>query len=74
MLGQKAPRQAPQVQSNPSQAAATASEAGVCSRLAAGATVPEPEDLRSRDGLLRLTLTFHSGVDAAGRKDLLLCG
>jgi FtsP/CotA-like multicopper oxidase with cupredoxin domain len=67
-LGQKAPGHVPQAQAKPSEAVATSGGAGVCSRVAAGATVPEPEDLRSHDGLLRLTLTFHSGVDAAGRK------
>jgi FtsP/CotA-like multicopper oxidase with cupredoxin domain len=67
-LGQKAPGHAQEVQSKPSEAHATARDARVCSRVAEGGTVPEPEDLRSRDGLLRLTLTFRSGVDAAGRK------
>jgi FtsP/CotA-like multicopper oxidase with cupredoxin domain len=66
--GHKAPGPAPQIQTKPSAAVATARDAGVCSRMAAGGTVPEPEDLRSQDGLLRLTLTFHSGVDGAGRK------
>jgi FtsP/CotA-like multicopper oxidase with cupredoxin domain len=67
-LGQKAPALEQEVPAKQSEAGATGGDARVCSRVAAGGTVPEPEDLRSRDGLLRLTLTFHSGVDAAGRK------
>jgi FtsP/CotA-like multicopper oxidase with cupredoxin domain len=64
--GQKAPGQAQEVQAEPPEALPTVRD--VCSRVVAGGTVPEPEDLRSRDGLLQLTLTFRSGVDAAGRK------
>src|SRR5271155_4646104 len=39
----------------------------VCTRGAEGATVPEPPDVFSKDGVLREELTFHSGVDGAGR-------
>ena len=38
-----------------------------CARGAEGGTVPEPADLRSQNGELRVEFTFHSGVDAAGR-------
>jgi FtsP/CotA-like multicopper oxidase with cupredoxin domain len=36
-----------------------------CSRPAAGSAVPEPEDLRSQDGVLKVDLTIHN-VDADG--------
>jgi FtsP/CotA-like multicopper oxidase with cupredoxin domain len=39
----------------------------VCRRTAAGATVPEPKDLRSREGVLRVELTYRSSRDAQGR-------
>lgn len=37
----------------------------VCPRPAEGSAVPEPEDLRSRDGVLKLDLTIHN-VEADG--------
>jgi FtsP/CotA-like multicopper oxidase with cupredoxin domain len=39
----------------------------ICPRPAVGATVPEPEDLRSKDGVLRVELTYRNVVDANGR-------
>ena len=38
----------------------------VCRRPVAGATVPEPRDLRSREGVLRVELTYRSSRDAQG--------
>ncbi|MGD1212846.1 MAG: multicopper oxidase domain-containing protein [Candidatus Acidiferrales bacterium] len=38
----------------------------VCRRPPAGSTVPEPEDLRSRNGALRVELTYRGFVDANG--------
>ncbi|MGA2420715.1 MAG: multicopper oxidase domain-containing protein, partial [Candidatus Acidiferrum sp.] len=50
------------------QVAGTNAKAGFpCTRGVEGATVPEPPDVFSKDGVLREELTFHSGVDAAGR-------
>ncbi|MGB2668835.1 MAG: multicopper oxidase domain-containing protein [Candidatus Acidiferrum sp.] len=40
----------------------------VCPRPLASTTIPEPEDLRSENGVLRLELSFRSEVDAHGRK------
>jgi len=37
-----------------------------CPRPAAGATVPEPEDLRSENGLLKVDLTYRSSPEANG--------
>ena len=39
----------------------------VCRRPAPGSIVPEPRDLRSRDGTLRVELTYRSSHDAQGR-------
>jgi len=39
----------------------------ICARGVEGGTVPEPADLFSRDGVLRVQFVFHSGIDAAGR-------
>jgi FtsP/CotA-like multicopper oxidase with cupredoxin domain len=36
----------------------------VCSRAPLGSTVPEPEDLRSKDGELKVELAFRSSVDS----------
>jgi FtsP/CotA-like multicopper oxidase with cupredoxin domain len=36
-----------------------------CSRPAAGSTVPEPEDLRSQNGVLRVELSYRSFVDTS---------
>lgn len=38
-----------------------------CPRPAAGSTVPEPEDLRSHDGVLSVELTYRNFVDANGQ-------
>jgi FtsP/CotA-like multicopper oxidase with cupredoxin domain len=38
-----------------------------CARGVEGSAVPEPEDVYSRDGVLREEFTFHSAPDAAGR-------
>ena len=37
-----------------------------CHRLSAGSAVPEPEDLRSRNGELTVDLTIHNYVEADG--------
>jgi FtsP/CotA-like multicopper oxidase with cupredoxin domain len=37
-----------------------------CIRPSAGSAVPEPEDLRSRDGVLKVDLTIHNYSDANG--------
>lgn len=37
-----------------------------CVRPAAGSTVPEPQDLRSQNGVLKVELTYRSSVDANG--------
>ena len=39
----------------------------VCARGVESGTVPEPADLYSKDGVLRVEFAFHSGVDGAGR-------
>jgi FtsP/CotA-like multicopper oxidase with cupredoxin domain len=39
----------------------------VCPRPAVGSTVPEPEDLRSKGGVLRVELTYRNVVDANGQ-------
>jgi len=39
----------------------------VCFRGALGSAVPEPEDLRSKNGELRVELAFRSSVDSQGR-------
>lgn len=39
----------------------------VCPRAAAGSIVPEPEDLRSKDGVLAVNLVYRSFVDAGGQ-------
>jgi len=38
----------------------------ICPRPAAGSPVPEPEDLRSENGVLRVELTYRGSVDANG--------
>jgi len=38
-----------------------------CARPAAGSTVPEPEDLRSENGILRVELDFQSFTDTNGQ-------
>ena len=55
--------------SSSSKAAAQAKEAGSdggCFRAAVGSEVPEPEDLRSVDGVLKVELAFRSFVDSKG--------
>jgi FtsP/CotA-like multicopper oxidase with cupredoxin domain len=44
----------------------TASSDGGCFRSAVGSEVPEPEDLRSADGVLKVELAFRSFVDSKG--------
>ena len=44
---------------------ATSNDGG-CFRAAIGAEVPEPEDLRSVDGILKVDLAFRSFVDSKG--------
>ena len=39
----------------------------VCSRPSARSVVPEPEDLRSQNGILQVDLTIRNDVDEAGR-------
>ena len=39
----------------------------VCPRAAAGSVVPEPEDLRSKDGVLKIELAYRSFVDTRGQ-------
>jgi FtsP/CotA-like multicopper oxidase with cupredoxin domain len=41
-------------------------QAPACSRPSAGSTVAEPEDLRSRNGVLNVELLFRKSVDANG--------
>ena len=43
-----------------------ASGGGECFRAAIGSEVPEPEDLRSVDGVLKVDLAFRSFVDSKG--------
>ncbi|MGA8221279.1 MAG: multicopper oxidase domain-containing protein [Candidatus Acidiferrales bacterium] len=47
-------------------AAAQSRPPAACSRPALGATVPEPEDLRSQDGVLRVDVSYRNEVDANG--------
>jgi FtsP/CotA-like multicopper oxidase with cupredoxin domain len=42
--------------------------ASACPRPAIGSLVPEPEDLRSKNGVLKVDLTFHNSADPAGPK------
>jgi FtsP/CotA-like multicopper oxidase with cupredoxin domain len=44
----------------------TASSDGGCFRAAVGSEVPEPEDLRSADAVLKVELAFRSFVDSKG--------
>ena len=37
-----------------------------CSRPPAGSAVPEPEDLRSQNGVLKADLTIHNSTEADG--------
>ncbi len=39
----------------------------ICSRPAMGSAVPEPQDLRSQNGVLKVELTYRSFVDANGQ-------
>ena len=41
--------------------------APVCPRPAAGSEVPEPEDLRSKNGVLTVDLTYRNYQDSEGR-------
>lgn len=51
----------------PSQAWAQNAPPLVCPRPSPGSTVPEPEDLRSEDGVLRAELTYRNVIDANGQ-------
>jgi FtsP/CotA-like multicopper oxidase with cupredoxin domain len=42
------------------------SSTSLCQRPAAGSDVPEPEDLRSQNGTLKVDLTFHNFMEADG--------
>jgi FtsP/CotA-like multicopper oxidase with cupredoxin domain len=46
----------------------------VCRRPVPGGTVPEPKDLRSREGVLRVELTYRSSRDAQGRTRFCFLG
>jgi FtsP/CotA-like multicopper oxidase with cupredoxin domain len=48
-------------------AAAQSSMPDVCPRPAIGSSVPEPEDLRSENGVLRVELAYRSFVDGNGQ-------
>src|SRR5208282_3432679 len=48
-------------------ALAQASKGEVCPRPPAGSAVPEPEDLRSQNGVLRVELTFLNFRDPRGQ-------
>jgi FtsP/CotA-like multicopper oxidase with cupredoxin domain len=50
----------------PEKASSKGASAG-CLRPAEGSVVPEPEDLRSRNGVLQVELAFRSYVDAKGQ-------
>ena len=39
-----------------------------CPRPAAGSAVPEPEDLRSENGVLKVELTYRSSLEANGSR------
>jgi FtsP/CotA-like multicopper oxidase with cupredoxin domain len=45
---------------------ATEVPANTCPRRSPGSTVPEPEDLRSRNGVLNIDLTIHNYAEADG--------
>lgn len=47
-------------------AAAPRATSPICQRPAAGSEVPEPEDLRSQDGTLRVELTFRNFMESDG--------
>jgi FtsP/CotA-like multicopper oxidase with cupredoxin domain len=47
--------------------AAQAAWSEVCPRPAQGTEIPEPDDLRARDGVLSVDLTFRNFRDASGR-------
>src|SRR5579862_5367227 len=51
----------------PAAALAKGASDEICPRPAAGSTVPEPEDLRSQNGTLRVELRYRSIRDAQGR-------
>jgi FtsP/CotA-like multicopper oxidase with cupredoxin domain len=46
---------------------AQTTSSALCFRAAEGSVIPEPEDLRSRDGVLKVTLAFRADRDAIGR-------
>ncbi len=43
------------------------SDDAACFRAAEGSAIPEPEDLRSQNGVLKVELAFRNYVDASGR-------
>jgi len=46
--------------------AAQSAKTDACPRPTAGATVPEPEDLRSQNGVLKVELTYRSSLEPNG--------
>jgi len=48
-------------------ALAQASREEVCPRSAVGSSVSQPEDLRSKNGVLKVQLSYHSYVDSRGQ-------
>jgi len=53
-------------QASAQQSSAAPAPKDTCPRPAAGSAVPEPEDLRSRDGVLKVELTVHNSTEADG--------
>ena len=51
---------------SPSSGAAHDASPEFCPRPAAGSRVSEPADLRSKDGILRVDLSYHTSTDTAG--------
>jgi FtsP/CotA-like multicopper oxidase with cupredoxin domain len=51
----------------PARAWAQAARPEICPRPTVGSTVPEPGDLRSKSGVLRVELTYRNFVDANGQ-------
>jgi FtsP/CotA-like multicopper oxidase with cupredoxin domain len=67
LRAQLAPNDSPNVARNSTQnAAPDAGSKEACSRPSAGSAVPEPEDLRSRNGVLKVELTIRNAAEADG--------
>jgi hypothetical protein len=45
---------------------ATEAQGNACIRPAPGSSVPEPQDLRSQNGVLKVDLTIHNSTEADG--------